>query len=103
MEDVLLTLFRAGSCVTGTHHAPRDTSAAALAAAMPAEETSKEGGMAIVPESWWACVLSTAWWMRTVNPGKSAASQAVAASASPGSSHSNSSQTPMGLRGQILN
>lgn len=64
---------------------------------------SPQGGMAIVLEYWWACVLSTAWWMRTVNPGKSAASQAVAASASPGSSHSNSSQTPTGLMGLILN
>lgn len=64
---------------------------------------SPQGGMAIVPESWWACVLSTAWWMRTVNPGKSAASQAVAVSASPGSSHSNSSQTPTGPMGLILN
>lgn len=62
---------------------------------------SPQGGMAIVPESWWACVLSTAWWTRTVNLGKSAASQAVAASASPGSSHSNSSQTPTGLMGLI--
>lgn len=87
----------------GTHLVPRDTSAAALAVATPAEETSREGGMAIVPESWWACVLSTAWWMRTVNPGKSAASQAVAASASPGSSHSNSSRTPTGPMGLILN
>ncbi|KAK7827819.1 hypothetical protein U0070_019643 [Myodes glareolus] len=95
--DVLLTLFHARSSVTGTHLVPRDTSAAALAVAMPAEETFREGGMAIVPESWWACVLSTAWWTRTVNLGKSAASQAAAASASPGSSHSNSSQTPTGL------
>lgn len=89
--------------MTGTHLVPRDTSAAALAVVMPAEETFREGGMAIVPESWWACVLSTAWWMRTVNPGKSAANQAVAASASPGSSHSNNSQTPIGPMGLILN
>nr|XP_048296979.1 WAP four-disulfide core domain protein 3 isoform X2 [Myodes glareolus]XP_048296980.1 WAP four-disulfide core domain protein 3 isoform X2 [Myodes glareolus]XP_048296981.1 WAP four-disulfide core domain protein 3 isoform X2 [Myodes glareolus]XP_048296982.1 WAP four-disulfide core domain protein 3 isoform X2 [Myodes glareolus] len=40
--DVLLTLFHARSSVTGTHLVPRDTSAAALAVAMPAEETFRE-------------------------------------------------------------
>lgn len=87
----------------GTHLVPRDTNAAALAVATPAEETLREGGMVIVPEFWWACVLSTAWWMRTVSLGKSAASQDVAASASPDSSCSACPQTPTSPMGLHLN
>ena len=42
--SVLLTPFRARSCVMGTSPAPRDINAAALAVATPAVETSREVG-----------------------------------------------------------
>lgn len=43
---------------------------------------SPQDGPVLVQEFWWACALSPAWWMRTAQPGASAASQAAGASVS---------------------
>ncbi|XP_032317149.1 WAP four-disulfide core domain protein 3 isoform X1 [Camelus ferus] len=87
--NVLPTHFRVKSCVMETCPVPRGINAAALAVATPAVVTLREGGVATVQTSWWACVLSAAGWMRTAKLGRSAASQAVAASVSRQSCHPN--------------
>lgn len=66
----------------GTHPVLRITNAAAPAVATSAVETLLEGGAVSVHTFWWACASSAAYRMRTVEPGASAVSQAVAASVS---------------------
>lgn len=58
--NVLLTPFRARSCVTGTSPVPRGISAAVPAVATHAVETFREGGVVSVHAFWWACALSPA-------------------------------------------
>lgn len=80
--NVLLTPTRVRICVMGTLPVPRGINAAAPAVDASAVETLREGGTVSVHRFSWACAFSTACLMLTAKLGKSAASQAVAASVS---------------------
>lgn len=55
-----------------------------------------QAGAGLVRRFWWACASSTAWWTRTVRPGRSAASRAAAASVSPQFCRPSWPRTPAG-------